>query len=589
VLLDQNYAVVEEERYQPWLPAHCQMLLGPRYALLRPEYAQYKAIMAPRIGDIKRVLVFIGGADNADITGKVLAALSADQLAHLEVDVVIGVNFIHKSRVIKQANARPNTQIYGPRPHLADLMAKADLAIGAGGATTWERLCMGLPSLVLSIAENQVPTCKAMASKGLLQYLGDAHILDVADIELALVNVFAQTTRLRNLAVSNQVLVDGQGASRVAEALIPTEAVNLTLRPADETDVLTYFVWANDPVVRLSANNSDPIDLVPHLQWFNGKICDKNCFLYVLEANGLPIGQVRFDIDGEKATIDYSLDSLVRGRGWENTLLKLGIKAFNVSRPTKLDSLVKQDNISSLGIFICLGFVEQDIEAEWGAIFSIAIISDEKSWLNDWLPEMISSLLNLGHRVLWVHKVSALRPADFCFYLSFSKIVSKKIRSNFTNNLVVHESDLPQGKGWSPLTWQILGGKNSIHASLIEADDEVDSGVIYAQERMEFEGHELVDELRSKQALATITLCKRFIDNRKMMVTQARMQTGKESFYPRRRLLDSLLDINKSLADNFNILRVVDNSKYPAYFEYFGHKYEIHILKSAVNNGGDNG
>ncbi len=362
VLLDQNYAVAGQERYQTWVPAHCQLLLGPRYALLRPEYAQYRATMAPRTGDIKRVLVYMGGADNANITGKVLAALSAVQLAHLEVDVVIGPNFIHKAGVTEQAGARPNTHIHGPRPHLADLMATADLTVGAGGATTWERLCMGLPSLVLSIAENQIPACEALVSSGLIRYLGGAHDLDVAAIESALIEALAVTGQLRALATSNQTLVDGRGVNRVAEALNPTPAAHLTLRPANANDALTYFAWVNDPVVRSSAINSTPIDMATHLEWFDRRLSDVNTHLYVLEAGDLPVGQVRFERHGDEATVDYSLDVLVRGRGWASQLLKLGIEALNSSRPIILSATVKPENIVSAATFIRLGFVEQEAD-----------------------------------------------------------------------------------------------------------------------------------------------------------------------------------------------------------------------------------
>ena len=276
VLLDQNYAVAGQERYQTWVPAHCQLLLGPRYALLRPEYAQYRETMAQSTGDIRRVLVYMGGADNANITGKVIAALSADQLAHLEVDVVIGPNFIHKAGVTEQANARPNTYIHGPRPHLADLMAKADLAVGAGGGTTWERLCMGLSSLVLSIAENQVPACVALASSGLIRYPGDAHKLDVAAIKLALLEALAIAGQLYALATSYKALVDGRGTDRVAEAINPTPVADLTLRPTNENDALIYFAWVNDTVVRSNAINSAPIDMATHLEWFDRRLSDVN-------------------------------------------------------------------------------------------------------------------------------------------------------------------------------------------------------------------------------------------------------------------------------------------------------------------------
>jgi len=359
ILLDQNYVVAGQERYLPLVPAHCQLLLGPRYTLLRPEYAQHRETMAPRTGDIRRLLVFMGGADNANTTGKVLAALSTVQLEHLEVDVVIGPSFIHKNKVTEQANTRPNTHIHGLRPHLADLMAKADLAVGAGGGTTWERLCMGLPSLVLSVAENQVPACEALASSGLIRYLGDAHKLDIAAIESALLEALAAAGQLHALTASYKTLVDGWGADRVAEVINPTPAAELTVRPANANDVLTYFAWANDPVVRASAINSAPIDMATHLKWFGRRLSDVDTYLYVLEAGDLPVGQVRFERHGAETTIDYSLDVLVRGRGWASQLLKLGIEALNSSRPTVLSATVKPENVASAATFIRLGFVEQ--------------------------------------------------------------------------------------------------------------------------------------------------------------------------------------------------------------------------------------
>ncbi len=150
--------------------------------------------------------------------------------------------------------------------------------------------------------------------------------------------------------------------------------------------------------------------------------------------------------------------------------------------------------------------------------------------------------------------MDALQPADFCFYLGLSKIVPKNTRDMFKNNLVVHESESPQGKGWSPLTWQILEGKNQIQVTLIEVVDKVDSGMICAQDWIDFEGNELIDELRFKQAQATMNLCKKFVDEYPSITTHARQQIGTESFYPRRSPTDSRLDVNSSLADQFNLL-----------------------------------
>ena len=377
VLLDQNYAEGSQERYQAWVSAQCQLLLGPRYALLRPEYADYRETLPSRTGSIRRVMIFMGGADKANITGKVLAALSGDRLAHLDVDVVIGPNFIHKDEVVTQATSRPNTNIHTDRPHLADLMAKADLAIGAGGATTWERMCLGLPSVVMSIAENQVPACEALDSSGLIRYLGAAIHLDAAAVEAAMIEAIADPEKLRTLAAKTQSLVDGKGAERVAEVLDPTASTNLKLRPASSIDALTYFNWVNDPEVRSSAINSDPIQLHSHLEWFARRLLDVNSHLFVLEAAGLPVGQIRFERHGEETTIDYSLDAWVRGRGWAKCLVTMGVEALKSCCPTMLTATVKPENDVSAATFIRLGFVEQANDNEGNRRFLLSFLQEK--------------------------------------------------------------------------------------------------------------------------------------------------------------------------------------------------------------------
>ena len=161
LLLDQNYSTGSAGRYRELVPEMAALALGPRYALLRPEYLQHRLVLRERDGRVRRVLIFFGGSDSYNMTGMALAALSGAEFDRLEVDVVIGPNNVHRARLERAIAERPLTTAYGHRPHLADLMAQADLAIGAGGTTTWERLCLGLPSLVVSIAENQEPTCEA--------------------------------------------------------------------------------------------------------------------------------------------------------------------------------------------------------------------------------------------------------------------------------------------------------------------------------------------------------------------------------------------------------------------------------------------
>ncbi|BAN36701.1 hypothetical protein SCD_n02902 [Sulfuricella denitrificans skB26] len=579
VLLDQNYSEEGERRYAGLVPAACKLLTGPRYALLRPEYAAYRKILRARDGQVKRVLVFFGGSDPQNMTGLALDALSHAELRHLDVDVVIGANNPHRKMLEKQLRERLQTRIYGSRPHLADLMAQADLAIGAGGATTWERMCLGLPTVVISIAENQRPASEALEEAKLIHYAG--HFSDIKTDQLTqlLKKLSRDVGKLAELSSLNQLQVDGLGALRLVEVLCPSATNGIRHRPACEEDIVLYYNWANDPEVRKNAVNTPSIPWATHHAWFANKLHDVNSHLFVLEVDGLPVGQIRFDKAEDEALIDYSLDVIVRGRGWGSRLIALGADMMRQIEPVRLRAEVKVWNEASSAVFLHMGFTETASVSGGGTGRSIAILSDRTSWMNEYICELLLDWLIAGHRVLWVYDKEYLRPGDFCFYLSCGQIVPTNILSLYRHNLVVHESDLPRGKGWSPLTWEILEGKNRIPVTLFEATEKVDSGVIYAQEWMEFEGHELIDELREEQASATIKLCKRFVDGYPQILDQAREQVGEESFYPRRREADSELDLTQSLESQFDLLRVVDNQRYPAFFQYEHKRYSLKIEK----------
>lgn len=208
--------------------------------------------------------------------------------------------------------------------------------------------------------------------------------------------------------------------------------------------------------------------------------------------------------------------------------------------------------------------------------FKISIISDLNSWINNYIPQLVNRLEEESHQVYWVHQTNQIPEGDFVFYLGCGQIVPSEILQKNKHNLIVHESALPSGKGWSPLTWQILEGKNEIPITLFEATTLVDSGVIYLQDTLYFNGLELVNDLRKSQAQKSIDMCLDFVHEYPDIIAQGRPQQGKSTFYRKRIPQDSLLDPDKSIRDQFNLLRVVDNECYPAFFEI---KNEIYILR----------
>ncbi|MEA3493461.1 MAG: formyltransferase family protein [Candidatus Margulisiibacteriota bacterium] len=206
----------------------------------------------------------------------------------------------------------------------------------------------------------------------------------------------------------------------------------------------------------------------------------------------------------------------------------------------------------------------------------VSILTEKKSWIRPFV-EQIREKLNREHAVQVFYDHNDVIRGGCLVILGYEKIIPQSILDRNKHNLVVHESDLPSGKGWSPLTWQIIEGKNRVPIVLFGANADVDSGDIYLKDEIVFEGHELIGELREKQGKKTVELVCRFFKDYPDNVRKK--QEGSESFYPRRGPRDSELPIDVPLKDLFNRLRVVDNDRYPAFFSNKGKKYLLKIYK----------
>jgi len=366
ILLDQNYSFEGVKRYTGLLPDRCKLFVGPRYALLRPEYREYRKMPPYRNGQVSRIMVFFGGSDPDNMTGITLDALSHFDLMHIELDVVVGANNPHRAKIEQQSKKRKRTTVYGFRPHLADLMVQADLAIGAGGATTLERMCLGLPTAVITIADNQRPSTNALAAAKLIHYVGDVTNIDSGQLQKELFELVNTPERLSDLSLRNIIEVDGFGVPRLVETMFPSELHVLSLRPARSNDVVLYYNWVNDSEVRKSAINTSPISWLSHKEWFIKKLNDSNSWLFVLEAKGLPVGQIRFDRDGDHLKIDYSLDICVRSRGWGTQLVSLGADLMQQIENVKIFAEVREENNRSSAVFLRAGFVEEQNSSQDG-------------------------------------------------------------------------------------------------------------------------------------------------------------------------------------------------------------------------------
>lgn len=205
------------------------------------------------------------------------------------------------------------------------------------------------------------------------------------------------------------------------------------------------------------------------------------------------------------------------------------------------------------------------------------IVDNPRSWF---LPfaQQLCDLLTGEHHAEIRGAAGRVPPGnEIAFFLSCEEKVTPELLARSRHNIVVHASDLPKGKGMSPLTWQILEGKNDIPICLFEAVAAIDAGDVYLKDTLHLQGTELLGEMQSLLGGKIIEMCERFARNYPNILVQARAQVGIESRYRRRSPTDSRLDPNKTIVEQFNLLRVVDNKRYPAYFEWKGRKFVIKI------------
>ncbi len=202
--------------------------------------------------------------------------------------------------------------------------------------------------------------------------------------------------------------------------------------------------------------------------------------------------------------------------------------------------------------------------------------------VNNWLEQHLRAcgkfISNSKYSFKISHDPEEVADQDIVFILGYTKILSTDFLKKNRLNVVSHESDLPLGKGFAPVQWQILEGKNEIPICLIEASNPVDSGDVLFRSSFTLTGYELYDEIRLRQATETFQVISDFLGAYPNITRQK--QIGRDSFYPKRSRKDGELNIDKSLREQFNLLRIGNNNEWPSHFCIDGHKYFLKIFSS---------
>lgn len=206
VLLDHNFVAGYEQRYAPHVPAHCLCLLGPRYALLRPEFDAARGHRKPPMAPPRRLLVSFGGSDPTGETEKTLEALLGLARPGLACDVIVGEQNPRGEAIRALAARVPGAVVHVQPRNLAEIVAAADLAIGACGVSALERCYLGVPQLVVVVVDNQAASALALAGIGAVVSLGHAQAVDAAAIAAALSGILDRPERLAGIVAGCRAL-----------------------------------------------------------------------------------------------------------------------------------------------------------------------------------------------------------------------------------------------------------------------------------------------------------------------------------------------------------------------------------------------
>ncbi|WP_454838312.1 UDP-2,4-diacetamido-2,4,6-trideoxy-beta-L-altropyranose hydrolase [Pseudomonas mohnii] len=351
LLLNQNLSGTPEA-YAGLLAPDCRTLIGPRFAMLRDEFC-CPAIKIKR--QAKRVLVNFGGFDAAMQTHHAMLALA--DFHQLEVDFVAGGDNPAWEEMRVLAAHHPNWRLHRFVDDFYRLMTEADLFVGAGGGTSWERAAMGLPTICIAVSNNQQANGEVMATTGAHVYLGTREQVSVEQLRQAIGFVVGNQGLRQSLAGRSRQLVDGRGAQRVAAALA---GAVLQVRPATAGDAQLLFEGRNAEAVRRWSLETGVIEWQPHQNWLTASLSNDQRLLLIAEADDGPVGVLRYDLRGFAAEVSIYLFEGRFGLGWGRALLARG-EAFVTQHWPQLQTITAQvlpANKPSLKVFREAGFTQ---------------------------------------------------------------------------------------------------------------------------------------------------------------------------------------------------------------------------------------
>lgn len=349
ILIDTTYGRRNED-YKKLAPENCTLLCGADYAMLRPQFAALREESLKRrtkISSPPRVLISLGSTNIGNATGKVLAALESYP-GPLNLDVVMGSGAAHLDEI--------KVPVHIDTPDMAGLMARTDIAIGAGGTTSWERCCLGLPTILIELADNQSLIAQQLHMAGAVINIGLLADLTPEKIHAALDDILAPAKH-KAMTQAASMICDGRGTSRIVPLLYPPHpgknGKSISLRAMNSGDEEILLGWQSHPDTRKFARTPAPPAPDEHAAWMKKILADEGAHPYIILADGQPCGHIRLNKRDGFFEISLLVDPAQYGLG-------IGLGAISclhdVHGRQKIRAEILSGNAASVALFMKAGY-----------------------------------------------------------------------------------------------------------------------------------------------------------------------------------------------------------------------------------------
>ena len=362
ILLDQNLGHYPKD-YDGLVPQSAVRLIGPANALLRPEFAAARPSSLERRSTLSaptHALVFMGGMDRENSTEAILGILAKEPLPEaFRLSVVMGRTAPHLEAVVARARSMPfPTEVLVDVRDMASLLAQADLVIGAAGGSAWERCCLGIPTIVLTLADNQKSAALALQAQGAVFLIGDMRDGRWDKMLVEGLRRLSAPDTLLQMSKSAAAITDGNGAQWVASHLFER---NLTARKATQDDARLIWDWrhAGDATIFYRSPYVTPFE--DHLKWLQAALDSPKHILQMIEKSGDAIGHVRVDRDASspiEGTVSICISPSIRGQNLSRAILERGLREAAACGVSRFLATVHRHNTASMRLFVGAGFRE---------------------------------------------------------------------------------------------------------------------------------------------------------------------------------------------------------------------------------------